>query len=544
MGRKIISIILGGLIISAPLTGCAFLSNTLLEKQNPQTAITSIYDGDPKMWQNIFTQTVDSHFPATPGGVTLPHHMIVANEISRTYQKLAEVSHPSLIVIISPNHYEDGNGLMQTCLSCEYQTTDGNLSIDKSLAKKLVRSNLVTNEPKTFIKEHGVYNHAPFMKHFFPETKILPILLKWETQPEKTVELSNWLDANIPKDALVIASVDFSHYIPVEHANFHDISSYATIKNFDYQNIYDLEVDSPPSISTITHLMEKRGYMSAERFAHTNNQQFQPEPIPETTSHQFIGFFKGEKRPEPSLTIMSFGKIPEYQRHNEDGTLLDFYDSYRWDIHAEKDMMKIDSTKLNPFLRDFRRKEDRMLVGTDFLVFNAPEKDQKATYPCTNKSQNEMKISFCKIETTSAGLANDTQKWILDLKKIKDIEQPSYIYISLNDSKYPISDKNWGEITHNLVDNINNVILVGNHTFKGPRTSAIEQYKKSIIIRSLGDFITPLDIKNASGDIAEITLTPQLIEAKLYSIEIKGGFPQLPFKSPNKNQNIKLLQKG
>jgi len=495
--------------------------------------VKSLYDGDIKMWQNIFTQKIDSHFPAAPGGIVLPHHMIVANEISKTYQKLAEVSHPSLIVIISPNHYEDGQSLIQTCSSCEYQTTEGNTIIDTSLAKKLTQNNIATDEPKTFIKEHGVFNHAPFIKHFFPEAKMLPILIKWEAPSEKTVELSNWLDANIPKDALVIASVDFSHYVPVEHANFHDISSYATIKNFDYQNMYDLEIDSPPSISTITHLMEKRGYMSAERFTHTNNQQFQPEPIPETTSHQFIGFFKGEKRPEKSLTIMSFGNMSPDQRKNDDGSQLGLYDNYRWNIDWPDGVTESKAINFNKWLRDFRGKEDRMLMGADFLVFNLPDF-------CTQKAQNGINITFCKIRTSSAGYEKDLKNWTTFFQKQSQKNNTTF-YVSIDDSRnYQLSAWQWTNLSHQIA-NLRRSIIIGT----GTNTSTpIEHYKGSLLIQSLGNFTTSPDIKKSFGKIAEIIITPGEIKAEIYKVDILNGYPQLPFKSSNKNQNIKPLQKG
>ena len=63
------------------------------------------------------------------------------------------------------------------------------------------------------------------------------------------------------------------------------------LNNFDFENIYDLEVDSPSTIYALMKLMEKRGYKTAKRFEHTNLYQFMKDHVEETTSHQFFGFF-------------------------------------------------------------------------------------------------------------------------------------------------------------------------------------------------------------------------------------------------------------
>jgi AmmeMemoRadiSam system protein B len=448
------------------------------------------------MWQHIFSQVPTDNFTEAPGGVVLPHHMIVGNELSKTYQKLAKVMNPSLVVIVSPNHYEAGNSAIQTCLSCQYQTIGGETPIDTLLAQRLIKSGLATNKPSTFANEHGIHSHTPFIKKLFPQAQILPIALKWETSPEKTIELSNWLDKNIPRDALVIASVDFSHYIPVDHAKFHDVTSHVTIQNFNYDNIYDLEIDSPPSISTIAHLMEKRGYMRVDRFAHTNNQDFQSASLAETTSHQFIGFFKGEKQLESTITITALGAITPDQVKNDDGTSLGFYDNYRWNINSGTDMMDPRSTKLNQYLRDFRGKEDRMLVGSNFLIFNGLRNLTDNT--CIKRSENGIHISFCRLAATSKNQGDNLKIWRTTLDKEKSMpNEDRFYYIVLDTPEQYI-------------------------------TPLASIYKNRLIIApELGDFIASPTTDSTSGKMAEITITPTSTTTKLSPIEIPKGYPYL-----------------
>lgn len=506
MGRKTLQVITIILSLSALLTGCAF-SRTAEKAAEEKTVVTSIYPNDRPMWNYIFSQKPQPPLEKVPGGMILPHHMIVAEELSRTYQRLALTIQPKLIVLISPNHYQNAGPNIQTCLTCEFQTIDGIQPLNTKLTKKLIKDEIATDEPSTFIKEHGIHAHTPFIRHFFPQTTILPITLKWETTEEEIITLTNWLNKNTPPqaDTLVISSVDFSHYVRLEHANFHDVASYTTIKNFNYENVPDLEIDSPPSISAITHLMELRGYQDVQRLAHTNNQDFHTKPLEETTSHQFISFSKGQKQVEKTVTIMATGAISEQAKTNDDGSRLSFYDNYRWSINWDNDSTKAESTALNPYLRDIRRKEDRLLVGSDFLIFNL----DIPINTCIRQTQNEMNISFCR----------------LDKEKIPPIEQSDHIYVSLESDTF--STRQQATFTKSLIDQGATIVIGRTHNKPSQKPSPIERYKNGIIISSLGDFITNNSKPNSSGNILEMTLTPSTIDAKLYPIDIIKGYPRL-----------------
>gem|GEM_PF-1248673 len=488
------------------LGSCLFVCVLLLISGcgNSSVQIKSMYDGDTLMWEHIFASSPEVNFKNAPLGVIMPHHMIVAPEIAKFYKGLSKVIDPDVIVIISPNHYQNGDENIQTCQNCLYKTIDGELLLDKDLIDKMIKDGLAVAKDETFIKEHGISNHAPFIKRFFPNAKVVPIVLKWETSQEETVVLSKWLQNNLPKNSLVIASVDFSHYLPLEEANFHDISSYTTIKNFDYDNIYDLEIDSPPSISTITHLMEDFGYMYVQRFNHTNNQDYRSTPQVSTTSHQFIAFTNGQKQIEKSATILSFGNIA-----TESSGGLGFYDNYRWNINS-----KNQKSEVSPYLRDIRGDEDRFLVGADYLVFDLPQNN------CTMKDQNNLKISFCKFDQK-----DKINEQIKTIKKQK-LDGANYVYLlyKFDDSKLSNADKNAvKKIINSGVD-----IFIG----RGIKDSLpIEKIGTSIVAYSLGDFITLPTVQYSEGNILGIALSKNGIKTFLFPITIEKGYPKIFFET-------------
>ena len=116
------------------------------------------------------------------------------------------------------------------------------------------------------------------------------------------------LDRILPDDALVLASVDFSHYVPEIVADFHDHTSLTTLLNFEFDDIYDLEVDSPASLSTITTFLKLRNAQSPLYLSHTNSASFSDHPeIEETTSHLYFAFGEGEPMEKMGMSVLMFG---------------------------------------------------------------------------------------------------------------------------------------------------------------------------------------------------------------------------------------------
>ena len=476
------------LAISVVVFGCM---------RDEKLKITYTYPGDVELWNYIFKADEPYKFESVPLGVIVPHHLIAADVLVKFYDGLSKVTQPKLVIVISPNHYQNGDADIQTCQYCEYQSTNGSVALS-SLRDTLVKDGIAKFNDETFIQEHGIYNHAPFIKKYFPDAKIVPIVLKWKIPKEKNEALAEWLNKNLPEDSLVIASVDFSHYIPVEAADFHDWSAYATIKNFDYDNVYDLEIDSPSSIYTVLKLMEKRGYQKAERLAHTNLQDYVSHRE-STTSHQFFSFYKSGIDKVKSVTISSFGNMPE-----NNGLLLS--KGWSWDIKQ----FPFRDVGIIKFLDNLKGVEDRFLVGSDFMVFDLKEST------CREEKQNDLKISFCKFSENGENLNEDLEK-IRKEKKSADIV---YLLYQFNSGNKP------NVVQQNLAEKF---AEAGVNIFVGRGLSEISNmriYKKSLIFYSLGDFITGTDLSNNGLSIGTV-VTPESFKIYLFPLEIVDGFSQL-----------------
>jgi AmmeMemoRadiSam system protein B len=482
------------------------------------TPIQSLYPGDERMWDHIFgydeeveeedEKSEESYeFESAPFGVILPHHSITAFNVAKFYEELAAVADPSMVVVIGPNHFELGGEFedIKTCEACIYPTIKGDLELDEDFIEKLVDDGVAVYSDETFMEEHAIFTHTPFIKNYFPEAKLVPIILKWQIPSEKAAELGDWLDENLPEDALVIASIDFSHYVPDGMADFHDQACFATITNFDYKNIYDLELDSPSSIYAFLRLMEKRGYMNSEMFDHTNLTDYLTSHEEETTSHLYFGFFEGEAEPYQGVSILAFGNIPE--EHT-----FEFTKSWQWDMNYDENL----DHSTGKLLRDIRAKDDRFLVGADFLAFDLVDGE------CLEEEQNGMEIAFCKL-LEDEGM----EKEYLALIK-EQAGEVDLVYLLFEYQGGGEIDKARKKFTRSLVKN-------GVDIFVGrgiEEVAPFETYSGSLLFHSLGDaiidnqLITDLNALSA-GMILGLHVTEDEYYIYTFPVVVTNGYPAL-----------------
>lgn len=461
------------------------------------------FAGDDRMWENILDGGEAFEFETAPLAVIMPHHLVAGDVISQMYSGLDVVTEPSTVFVIGPNHFDTGEADVQTCKNCVFKTTVGDLEVNSKFVSSLVKDDVAEYQDDSFIKEHAIHSHVTYIREHFPEAQVVPIILKWKSSGSSLENLSNWLIENVPDDALVVTSVDFSHYAPLEVATFHDTAAEATILNFDYNNIYDLEIDSPASIYTVLSFLENRGYMNGKKYAHTNLQDYMTTHTEETTSHQFFAFFEGEKLPYMAASILSFGSLPE------DHT-LSFMDSWQWDPSYNE---ATDYTITKQF-RDIRGVEDRHMQGADYYVFDMDDN------VCRTETQNEMKVAFCKyVEGTYD--KDEFNKTLYDIDNESDLV---YLLYEWENGDWTSSKERFVKRQTDDID-----IFVGRGL---DEIVPMHIYRNSLLFYSLGDFIvdnklvTDLNAKS-EGIMVGVHATEETFGVFIYPIDIINGYPVL-----------------
>ena len=182
-------------------------------------------------------------------------------------------------------------------------------------------------------------------------------MIRWATPPTELSALAKALHELLPADALVIASVDFSHYQTLDWASFHDESAWSTISAFELSRFENLEVDSTEALAVVAQFARLRGAMRATRVLHTNAERKRLSYPLHATSHQYIAFSNGAPVPEPTINVMISGE-------NTAAPELTFRDSWRWHTWTE------DKTPEDRRLVNIRGSEDRFFTGADAYLFD------------------------------------------------------------------------------------------------------------------------------------------------------------------------------
>lgn len=459
--------------------------------------IESLYPEDPKMWTHIFNVEEPYEFEKDTFGAILPHSSLMVFELSKYYSGLANDLEPSLVVVLGTTPDDDFSTGVQTCKDCIFVSLDGMLEVDTDLVDGLVDKKLVTLNEQGFSSAESIYVQTPFIKHYFPRAKILPLIFNKEMSVDEIVRLRDWLDNNLPYDSIIVASINFSKYLPEGISDLHDKFAIRTINNFDFPNVKDLDVDAPSALYTFLGIMEKRGRGQADLLANFNSQEFVSAYSDDTSTYHLWSFFPGANEKINGLSTVFFGNMGEE-------STLNLIDS--WVIGSD----------INKQLRDIRAKEDRFLLGTDFLFFDLEE-------GCTDHEENGMFVSFCKFVESDD---EDVNKERLALIKQKN-EDSALIYL--------LYEFKGGEIDEDRKYLIRNFVKNGVDIFvgRGMKTvSNFEYYKGSLIFYSLGDFFTDSKLANeltanSSGTILGINADYEWYSIYFNPIEIVNGYPRL-----------------
>jgi len=246
----------------------------------------------------------------------VPHHLLAGEIIEDFFNYISSRGKPETIIILSPDHFQSGILTeSNSFITISLEGDDGKfniLKVDTLLWRKIFKENKMILNNSTVIAEHGVTTLIPYIKKYFPETNILPILIPADITKEQVEQLVKTIDENTFLNTIVVASVDFSHYLPSQAADFHDTKSIRVLLNFEEEHFKNIEVDCWQALYAARFFAKLRQKETPHIIAHKNSVDFLNFELEETTSYFSVVF--GEKKNEETFnegvkTILLIGDI-------------------------------------------------------------------------------------------------------------------------------------------------------------------------------------------------------------------------------------------
>lgn len=153
-------------------------------------------------------------------GITAPHHMLAADLMARAFWAAAGNVYERIIVL-SPDHFRKSRHVMATTRR-PFETLFGRVAVDSPAVEALLESRDLIEDSDLFESEHGVGALLPFVRHFFPDTPIVPIALSVGSEPEEWEAAAAVLAKIVTPQTLIVQSTDFSHYLSSQVAAVRD----------------------------------------------------------------------------------------------------------------------------------------------------------------------------------------------------------------------------------------------------------------------------------------------------------------------------------
>ncbi|MFA6518065.1 MAG: AmmeMemoRadiSam system protein B [Candidatus Shapirobacteria bacterium] len=244
--------------------------------------------------------------------LVVPHHNLVKNlRLDYLTQIVRQNPNVETIIIIGPDHFSPYQK-STSYGNLNWQLVNSQIDFAKGLETKLspylnLNNGIVRND-------HTIYNLLPDIKSVWPNAQIFPILIGQKYSFSKLDPLISQVAKICQKNCLLLASVDFSHYLPATLANVHDRFTLKALNNLDPKLIQQAEVDSPQSLYFLINYALQKNIKKWHLFAHTNSGILANNFDAETTTHIFGSYsfsLLPNLFPDRSTTFMSSPPISQ-----------------------------------------------------------------------------------------------------------------------------------------------------------------------------------------------------------------------------------------
>lgn len=260
-----------------------------------QASPAPIIESQPEFYEPANFSTALAHasavLPRTDvAAVIVPHHLLASAYLARTL-KAASGRAIETVVVVGPNHRNIGPSAVATTHGT-WLTAEGNITTNEKLVARLAYDFDLHDDPGIFTNEHSIGAIVPFISHYFPAATLVPVVLSSHAGEGDARRLADWLNNHVGANALIIFSIDFSHYLTQEKATQRDQVTQQLLQESNLPAISRLNndyVDSPASLMTALAYADKK-HLTTDIQIHGNSNDLSQFKSASTTSYFAVLF--------------------------------------------------------------------------------------------------------------------------------------------------------------------------------------------------------------------------------------------------------------
>jgi hypothetical protein len=192
------------------------------------------YPAEPRHLEQLLETFFRNKAPGiTARGVVSPHAgYVYSGETGACAFSTIPPDFDGTFVVIGPSH----RGYMTSASAVPWATPLGIVDVDTGFVDALD----IEVDEVSHRSEHSIEVQMPFIKYRFPRARVAPVLMGDQSY-EAAVSLAEHLLQAIEhtgRNVRIVASSDFSHYVPDEVARRHDLTVIDALKTLDVSEFY------------------------------------------------------------------------------------------------------------------------------------------------------------------------------------------------------------------------------------------------------------------------------------------------------------------
>jgi AmmeMemoRadiSam system protein B len=203
-------------------------------------------------------------------------------------------------IILGPNHYLRGPSF-SIMSSGTWETPLGKVAVDREMAAALKnKCKLLEEDESGHEREHSIEVQLPFLQHRFRRFMFVPISImntSYSSSFLKDCEaLGHAIALAAKAGAGIIASSDFSHYVPLQEARRKEKPAIGQIEKLDPEGFFraldkaDSSVCGYGPIAVLLYAAKELGLKA--RLMHSSSSADATGDESEVVSYRAIGFYK------------------------------------------------------------------------------------------------------------------------------------------------------------------------------------------------------------------------------------------------------------
>ena len=192
------------------------------------------------------TREVDGYLADAPewtGGairaLVAPHAgLMFSGPVGAHAYKAAAGQRYDVVVLVGPSHYMAFDGVAIVPEGA-FATPLGDAEIEGPIAQALLTHPVIQPLPKAHQREHSLEMQLPFVRRLFPEARIVPLVMGFQTRETIAALASALAGTSGGERVLIVASTDLSHYFDAPTARDLDGQVAAHVAAFDAPGLLD-----------------------------------------------------------------------------------------------------------------------------------------------------------------------------------------------------------------------------------------------------------------------------------------------------------------